>query len=95
MTIISESAQINCSVTLEDATHLKTNEYKVTYSSSNSSVLVGVVKIAFTLDVPTFALRKKERVRQMIHIRLCKHSIKNSAAYSNYDIWQVTCRFPF
>lgn len=36
---IGESTQINCSVTLEDATHLKANEYKVTYSSSNPSVV--------------------------------------------------------
>lgn len=36
---IGESTQINCSVTLEDAAHLKANEYKVTYSSSNPSVV--------------------------------------------------------
>lgn len=39
MIIISESEQINYSVTLEDAAHLKANEYKVTYSSSNPSVV--------------------------------------------------------
>ena len=39
MIIISESEQINYSVTLKEAAHLKANEYKVTYSSSNPSVV--------------------------------------------------------
>ena len=63
MIIISESVQINYSVTLEDATHLKANEYKVTYSSSNPSVVEadkkstitakenGVVEVTVTLFI--------------------------------------------
>lgn len=36
---IGESAQINCSVTLEDAAHLKETDYKAVYKSSNPAVL--------------------------------------------------------
>lgn len=36
---VGKSTQINCSVTLEDAAHLKENEYKVAYQSNQPSVV--------------------------------------------------------